>query len=105
LATSQWSYDIDETSFKTIIPEDKKVIYKFSDSNNFALLTKSSVKNFILVFFNFQFERPHLNLYIINGVTGRVLNSKSQFEVDFSQPINLLYDENAVFVSYFNTEV
>lgn len=41
--TSQWSYDIDETSFKTIIPEDKKVIYKFSDSNNFALLTKSTV--------------------------------------------------------------
>ena len=41
--TSQWSYDIDETSFKTIIPEDKKVIYKFSDSNNFALLTRSTV--------------------------------------------------------------
>ena len=42
--TSQWSYDIDETSFKTIIPEDKKVIYKFSDSNNFALLTRSTVR-------------------------------------------------------------
>lgn len=91
--TSQWSYDIDETSFKTIIPEDKKVIYKFSDSNNFALLTKSTL------------NEAHLNLYIINGVTGRILSSRSQYDVDFSQPINLLYDENGIFVSYFNTKV
>jgi len=91
--TSQWSYDIDETSFKTIIPEDKKVIYKFSDSNNFALLTKST------------FDKAHLNLYIINGVTGRILSSRTQNNVDFEQPINLLYDENGVFVTYFNTDI
>lgn len=48
LKSSHWSYDVEETAVKTIIPEDRKVIYKFSDSNNFALLTKSTVsKKFV----------------------------------------------------------
>jgi len=38
-------------------------------------------------------------------VTGRILSSRAQYDVDFNQPINLLYDENGIFVSYFNTKV
>lgn len=90
---ASWNYDHEESSFTEIIPEDMKVIYKFVDSNNFAILTKSTQEN------------AHINLYVINGVTGRVLTSASQNNVDFSHPINLAFDENSVLVTFFNNEV
>lgn len=40
--TANWAYDHEESSFSHVIPEEMKVIYKFVDSNNFAVLTKSS---------------------------------------------------------------
>lgn len=88
--TANWAYDHEESSFTGIIPEDMKVIYKFVDSNNFAVLTKSTQGG------------DHLNLYIINGITGRILFTESQQHVDFTHPVNLVFDENAVFVTYFN---
>jgi ER membrane protein complex subunit 1 len=88
--TANWAYDHEESSFTGIIPEDMKVIYKFVDSNNFAVATRSSQGG------------DHLNLYIINGITGRVLASETQQYIDFSHPVNLVFDENTVFVTYFN---
>lgn len=40
----------------------------------------------------------------MNGVTGRLLASKSQSDVDLYQPIDMLYDENGVYVSYYNAQ-
>ena len=42
------------------------------------------------------------NLYIINGVSGRILLNTYVSDVDFNYPINLLFSENTVYVSYFN---
>jgi hypothetical protein len=74
------------------IYDDKKVIFKHIDFTNLAMITKitdaSSVNS--------------LNLYIINGKTGRVLFNSYQLDVEFDLPITLAYDENSVIVSYFN---
>lgn len=92
LKTAQFDYDPEESTFSHAVPEEKKVIFKFIDSNNVAILTKST------------FGRPHLILYVVNGITGRVLDQRTQYDVDFSQKIALLFEENSVFVTYFNTK-
>lgn len=43
-----------------------------------------------------------MNLYVVNGVTGRILTNQYVIDVDFEYPINLLYSENNIFVTYFN---
>jgi len=50
-------------------------------------------------------ETNVLNLYIINGATGRILFNQYVSDVNFDDPINLLVDENGVFVSYYNIKV
>jgi len=89
---ANWNYDHEESSFTEIIPEDLKVIFKFVDSNNFAILTRPSL------------SKGQVNLYVINGVTGRVLTSSTQSDVDFSHYVNLVFDENSVIVTYFNSD-
>ena len=46
-----------------------------------------------------------MNLYIINGNTGRILFNQYVSEVSFEDPINLIIDENGVFVTYYNVKV
>lgn len=50
-------------------------------------------------------ETAILNLYIINSSTGRILLNKYVSNVDFDYPINLVVDENGVFVTYYNKNV
>lgn len=46
-----------------------------------------------------------LNLYIVNTLTGRVLFNSFISSVSFNHPINLICDDNSVFVSYYNSIV
>jgi hypothetical protein len=43
-----------------------------------------------------------MNLYIVNAKTGKIIFQSFQKNVEFALPINLLFDENTVVVSYFN---
>ena len=43
-----------------------------------------------------------LNLYIINGLNGRVLFNQYISDVNLGYNINLVVDDNGVFVCYFN---
>lgn len=43
-----------------------------------------------------------LNLYIINAKTGRIIFNQFQKYVELNLPINMVYDENSVFVTYYN---
>ena len=77
------------------IYDDVKIIYKHIDYLNFALVTKRTTTN----------NRGVLNLYIINSNTGRVLYNSYQSFVELALPINLVYDENTVIVTYYNEMV
>jgi len=44
-----------------------------------------------------------LVLYIINSKSGKILYNNILKEVDLKKEINLVVDENAVFVSYFSS--
>jgi hypothetical protein len=68
------------------------VLFKAIDNNNFAVISKSKINN----------EQTIMNLYVVNGVTGRILTNQYVIDVDFEYPINLLYSENNIFVTYFN---
>ena len=46
-------------------------------------------------------ERFVLALYIINGRTGRILFNNFITEIDFQFKINLVVDDNGVFVTYY----
>ena len=46
-----------------------------------------------------------LNLYIINGGSGRILFNQYISDVNFDYPIDLVVDENGVFVTYYNQKV
>ena len=48
--------------------------------------------------------RNTLNLYIINAKTGKIIFQGVQKSVDFNLPINLIFDENSVFITYFNPQ-
>jgi len=93
LGISNWNYDVEESQFSDIIPEDKKVLFKAINSNNFAVLTKHT-----------KDEKSLLILYIIHAENGKVIQKQYEKNVDFNLPINLLYDENSVFVTYYNPE-
>ena len=41
-------------------------------------------------------------LYIINGRTGKIQYNTLRNSTSLNMPINLVYDENNVLVSYFN---
>ena len=68
------------------------MLFKAIDNNNFAVISKSKINN----------EQTIMNLYVVNGVTGRILTNQYVIDVDFEYPINLLYSENNIFVTYFN---
>ena len=42
LKISNWNSDREDSYINDVIPEDKKVLYKIIDSNNFAVITKNS---------------------------------------------------------------
>jgi len=81
------------------IPEENKVIYKIVDSANVAVLTKfpslesdgSKQKNVV-----------NLNVYVVNTRSGRVLQQFTQGGVNSDHQIALTYDDNGIFISYFN---
>ena len=76
----------DQTS---IIPlfDNEKVFFKNVDFTNLAVLTSYS---------------KAIELYIINGRTGKVHFNTFKNFTSLNMPINLVYDENSVLVSYFN---
>jgi hypothetical protein len=67
----------------------EKVFYKNVDFTNIAVLT--------------SLNHTTLGLYIINGRTGKVQYSAFKNSVNNALPVNLVYDENNVIVSYFHT--
>ncbi|CAD8049437.1 unnamed protein product [Paramecium sonneborni] len=81
------SYHVGEETPRVAIWDDRKVIYKLIDQSNFAVLTSDGDK---------------LKLFIINAKTGKIIYQSVQSEADFSQPINLVFDEHQVFVTYYN---
>lgn len=87
--------------FKTVdqgffvqIPEENSLLYKIVDSHNLAVVTKLDSKT-----------GPVLNVYIINGKRGKIMAKYQNHDVDFKKKINLVYDDNGIFVSYFNKKV
>ncbi|CAD8133843.1 unnamed protein product [Paramecium octaurelia] len=81
------SYHVGEENPRVAIWDDRKVIYKLIDHSNFAILTSDGDK---------------LKLFIINAKTGKIIYQSVQSEADFNQPINLVFDEHQVFVTYYN---
>ena len=79
-----------------------KVILKHIDYSNFAVITKSPGPSGKMVSVH---GNGVLNLYIINAKTGRILFNHFQQNVELELPVNLAYDENSVFVTYFNPAV
>ncbi|CAD8212319.1 unnamed protein product [Paramecium octaurelia] len=81
------SYHVGEDNPRVAIWDDRKVIFKLIDQSNFAILTSDGDK---------------LKLFIINAKTGKIIFQSVQSEADFTQPINLVFDEHQVFVTYYN---
>lgn len=66
----------------------EKVFFKNVDFTNIAILS--------------SLNQTTLGLYIINGRTGKVQYSAYKNDVNNALPVNLVYDENNVLVSYFH---
>ncbi len=47
-------------------------------------------------------EEDILNLYLIDGTTGRIIFNSYVTSVSFDHNINLLCDDNGVYLSYFS---
>jgi hypothetical protein len=76
------------------IPEEEALYYKIVDPGNLALLIKQTIDN-----------RTSLVLVIINTAFGRVLGSFYNDQVSFTQPIKFIYDDNGIYITYFNTKL
>jgi len=70
------------------LADHSRILYKYIDYNNFGLLTRIG---------------SDLVIYIINSKSGKILYNNILKDVDLNKEINLVVDENAVFVSYFST--
>lgn len=95
LVDVQSSTNNDQAHPKIALFDDTKVILKHIDYSNVAILTKK--------------ERPEtlagnglLSLTIFNCKSGRQIYNHYESNVDLRFPINLIYDENGVYVSYYN---
>lgn len=66
----------------------EKVFFKNVDFTNLAILT--------------SFNKTDVALYIVNGRTGKVHFNTFKNSISLNLPINLIYDENNVLVSYYN---
>lgn len=75
------------------LPEEEALYFKVVDSGNVALLIKQSING-----------KTTLVLTIINTVRGKVLGTYQNGAVEFNQPVAFLYDDNGIYVSYFNTQ-
>ncbi|KAL4479883.1 hypothetical protein ABPG74_020399 [Tetrahymena malaccensis] len=80
---------------KIAIFDDTKVILKHIDYSNIAILTKKEQSDLVN-------GNGILTLTILNCKTGRQIYSQYEKSVNLNYPINLIYDENGVFVSYYN---
>jgi hypothetical protein len=76
------------------IPEEEALYYKIVDPGNLALLVKQTTDG-----------KSSLGLVIINTAAGRVLGSFSNDQVSFTQPIKFIYDDNGIYITYFNTKL
>jgi hypothetical protein len=75
--------------------DDKKVYFKNIDFTNFAIVTKSQNTSKLFI-------DSALNLCIVNAGNGHILFNKFRKNIDFGNYVNLAYDENTVFVTYFS---
>jgi len=93
-------YEKAYAGFYIHIPEENKVIYKIVDSSNIAVLTKFPSKN--------PADRDNnivnLNLYVVNTRSGRLLQQFTQSGVNANHDIAMTYDDNGIFISYFNNQ-
>lgn len=64
------------------------MFFKNVDFTNIAILTNTNQTN--------------LGLYVINGRTGKVQYNAYKANVNNGLPVNLVYDENNVLVSYYH---
>ena len=105
MEVKKWNLDPSSELYDELVAEDEKVLFKNIDLNNYAILTKASLFKFPP--FNTRYQVPgiSLQLYVVNAGSGRVLFNKRQRLVDFTRPINMLFDENTVIVSYYNIQV
>lgn len=82
------------------VPEENKVIYKIVDSSNIAILTKFPSK--------MPEDRANnivnLNVYVVNTRSGRLLQQFTQSGVNANHNIAQTYDDNGIFISYFNNQ-
>lgn len=86
-------FDSADHGFYVQIPEAGNLIYKIVDTHNIAVATK-------LV--DSETKAESLVLYILNTRRGKIMGKYQNNDVDFSKDVNLLFDDNGVFVSYFN---
>lgn len=84
-------YSLVDHGFHIGIPESNSLMYKVIDSHNIVIATKETLRT-----------GDVMNLYIINTKRGTILAQYTNTEVDFSKSINVVYDSNAIFISYFN---
>ena len=76
------------------LPEEEALYFKVVDSSNVALFIKQTVQS-----------KEVLVLTIINTIRGKIIGTYTNENVDFNQPVVFLYDDNGIFVSYFNPKV
>ena len=82
-----------KSGFYVQIPEDNTLLYKIVDSDNIAVITKIPGD---------KRSSDKLNVYIINGRLGKIIAKYQNNDADFNKEINLVYDDNGIFISYFN---
>jgi len=76
------------------LPEEEALYFKVIDPNNVALLIKQTINT-----------KQTLVLSIVNTLRGKVLGTYYNADVDFTQPIGFIYDDNGIFLTYFNPRV
>ncbi len=69
----------------------ENLIFKYLDSNLFALATVSQAQN----------GEEDFIVYLINGVSGKVVYKFFEKKVRLDQPLDMLLSENTFIISFF----
>eukprot|EP00347_Sterkiella_histriomuscorum_P017346 403349738 len=82
----QTSSEIDHLHYQPTAFSGENIIYKYLDSNIFAVVTVN--------------ERQDLHIYLVNGVTGRVVYNFFEKKVKLDLPLDLILSENQFIMSF-----
>jgi hypothetical protein len=96
----QTQSDIEHASFLPVTLAGTNLIYKYADSNLFAVLVKAGKSDGGFDGTEKVETDHYISVYIINGISGKIVYKFKEKDIDVQKPIDMVIAENYCITSF-----